>query len=91
LVGLALALFVARVLANDADHILPLHDAAAFTLPFNRGSDFHFRFGKLALDLEDKKPPGVLLFSASALRARELSLLMAEGNPPLGQVVGCHF
>jgi len=32
---LTLALFVARVFANDAEDILPLHDAAAFALPFN--------------------------------------------------------
>jgi hypothetical protein len=35
LVKLALALFVARVFANDAEDVLALDDAAGFTLPFD--------------------------------------------------------
>jgi hypothetical protein len=33
--GLALPLFVARILANDAQHILALHDAAGLAKPFD--------------------------------------------------------
>jgi hypothetical protein len=33
--GLALPLLVARILANDAQHILALHDAAGFAKPFD--------------------------------------------------------
>jgi hypothetical protein len=32
---LALPLLVARILANNADHILALHDAAGFAKPFD--------------------------------------------------------
>jgi hypothetical protein len=39
--SVALTLFVARVLANDADHALPADDAAGFTELFDRRTDFH--------------------------------------------------
>jgi hypothetical protein len=38
---LALLLFVARVLADDAHHVLALDDLAAFAKPFDGCSDFH--------------------------------------------------
>ena len=38
---LALPLLVARVLADDADHILALHDAAGLAKPFDGCSYFH--------------------------------------------------
>jgi len=41
LVGLALPLLVTRVFANDADHILTLHDAAGLAKPFDGCSYFH--------------------------------------------------
>jgi hypothetical protein len=36
-----LPLLVPRVLADDADDIFALHDAAAFAEAFDGGSDFH--------------------------------------------------
>jgi hypothetical protein len=39
--GLTLPLLVARVFANDADDVLPLDDAARFTLPLDGCSNFH--------------------------------------------------
>jgi hypothetical protein len=38
---LALPLLVARILANDADHVLALHDAAGLAKPFDGCSYFH--------------------------------------------------
>jgi len=35
LIALALPLFVAGVLADHADHVLALHDAAGFAKPFD--------------------------------------------------------
>jgi hypothetical protein len=80
----ALPLLVARILANDADHVLALHDAAGLAKPFDGCSYFHdlkigFVFGgqKIALG----KP--------SAIRA--VSLLLPEGNTTFGQIVGGHL
>ena len=39
--GLTLALLVTSVLADDSDHVLPLHDSAVLADAFNRSSDFH--------------------------------------------------
>jgi hypothetical protein len=39
--GSALPLFMARILANDADHIFALHDAAGLAKPFDGCSYFH--------------------------------------------------
>ena len=39
--ALALPLLVARILANDADHVLALHDAAGLAKPFDGCSYFH--------------------------------------------------
>jgi len=38
---LTLPLFVARVLADDADYVLALHDAAGFAKAFDGCSYFH--------------------------------------------------
>jgi hypothetical protein len=40
-----LALLVARVLADDADHIVAAHDLAGFAKAFDGGSDFHAEDG----------------------------------------------
>jgi hypothetical protein len=81
--GLALPLLVARVLANHAQDIFTLYDAAAFAKAFYGCSYFHFcgwkSFGvgfrgqKIAL-----KNAG--LFSATAF----CRLLLAEGDTPFG-------
>ena len=56
LAGLALALFMPRVLTNDAENVLPLDDAARFTLPLDGCSNFHesVRLTKL-VDLRGQK------------------------------------
>ncbi len=44
------------------------------------------------LELEDKKSPGVPVFiNIGAPCATKISLLVAEGDPPLCEVVGRHF
>jgi len=57
--GLALPLLVARVLANNAQDILTLYDAAAFAKAFYGCSYFHFLWlEKVSVsDLGDKKSP----------------------------------
>ena len=54
LMALALPLLVARILADDADHILALHDAAGLAKPFDGCSYFH-GFKKSILCWKDKK------------------------------------
>ena len=49
----ALPLLVARILADHADHVLSLHDAAGLAKPFDGCSYFHGL--KIGWDLEDKK------------------------------------
>jgi hypothetical protein len=39
--GLALTLFVARIFANDADDVLPFHNAARLTQALDGCSHFH--------------------------------------------------
>ena len=39
--GLTLPLLVARIFANDANHVFALHDAAAFAKAFDGCSYFH--------------------------------------------------
>jgi hypothetical protein len=48
-----LPLLVPRILADHADDIFALHDAAAFAKTFDGGSDFHGL--NLGWNLEDKK------------------------------------
>jgi hypothetical protein len=84
--GLALALLVARVLADDAHDVLSLHDAAAFAKAFDGGSDFHgwilrLGFGGQKIALKTR---------TSSVRST-ISLLLPEGDPAFGQVVGRHF
>jgi hypothetical protein len=68
---------VARVLANDAENVLPLDDAARFTLPLDGCSNFHeFVSLRKWLDLEDKKTArGARVFSAGARCAKVCSRL----------------
>ena len=40
-----MALLVARVLADDADHIVAAHDLAGFAKTFDGSSDFHTKDG----------------------------------------------
>src|SRR5258708_765378 len=82
--ALALPLLVARVLANDADHVLALHDAAGLPKPFDGCSYFHGLKSVLAFG-----GPKIALGKPSAIRA--VSLLLPEGNTSLGQIVGGHF
>ena len=84
--GLALPLLVPGVFADDADDVFALHDAAAFAQAFDGGSDFHgsdFRleFGGQKIALKTR---------TSSVRST-ISLLLPEGNPAFGQVVGRHF
>ena len=82
---LALALLVTCVLADDANHVFALHDATGFAKALDGCSHFHswadsvFWGQKIALE----KP-----WLPSAITA---ALLLAEGDPPLAQVVRRHF
>jgi len=44
--GLALALFVTGILADNAHHIIAANDFAGFAKTFNGGSDFHWKNGR---------------------------------------------
>ena len=63
---------MARVFANNAEYVLPLDDAARFTLPLDGCSNFHESVSVdeigciLRTDLEDKKSPAAPRFSARA-------------------------
>jgi hypothetical protein len=82
--ALALPLLVARILANNADHIFALHDAAGFAKPFDRCSYFHGL--KSGLVFGGQK---IALGKPSATRA--VSLLLPEGYTSFGQIVGGHL
>ena len=83
--GLALPLLVARILANYADHVFALHDAAAFAKAFDGCSYFHglklFGYGGQKIALERVFPSAIL----------QNLLLLPEGNPTFGQIVGGHL
>jgi hypothetical protein len=68
---------VTRVLADDAENVLPLDDAARFTLPLDGCSNFHeFVSFRKWLDLEDKKSPVEPAYSALAPGAQRFVLLL---------------
>ena len=81
----ALPLLVARVFANHADHVLTLHDAAGLAKAFDGCSYFHglklFGYGGQKIALERVFPRAI---SANLL-------LLPEGNPTFGQIVGGHL
>jgi len=82
----ALPLLVPGVLTDHTDDILALHDTAAFAKAFHRGSDFHGL--NLGWILEDEK---IALKMRKSSERSTNSLLLPEGNPAFGQVVGRHF
>jgi hypothetical protein len=84
-IRLALPLLVARVLADHADDILALHDAAGFAKPFDRCSYFH---GLKFVVLRGQK---IALESRIPRAIKAVSLLLPEGYSSFGQIVGRHF
>ena len=77
---------MARVLADHADHILALHDAAGLAKPFDGCSYFH--------DLKIVGIYGGQKIALERVFPRAISanlLLLPEGNPTFGQIVGGHL
>lgn len=81
---------MARVLADDANYVFALYDAAAFAKSFYGCSYFHgIGVGETWWsNLGDKKTPWGRLHPSAI---KSCLLLLPEGNLPFGQVVGAHF
>ena len=76
---------MSRVLADHADDVLTLYDAARLAKALNGCSDFHDGLVKLATSSEDEKSRWKLKGSSAI---DDVLLLLTEGNPPFRQVVG---
>ena len=81
----ALPLLVARILANDADHVLTLYDAAGLAKAFDGCSYFHGL--KIGWIWRTKNRAGEGFPRAISANL----LLLPEGNPTFGQIVGGHL